>query len=350
MSRGKLSKTDARKLSKELQTEIRRRAVSAVKKGKRKKEVAECYGVSRRVVTKWCKREAVEGYKGLEGDQRGLPIGIKGKLKNIQKNELIEIIKNKLPDDMGLSTQLWTRKSIAKLIQKKYKVSYSLQTISKLLIRNNFTPQKPIYRAKERNEDIITDWLEKEYPKIKERAKKEGADIHWGDEMGVRSTHVFGRSYGIKNNTPIVKKTTKRFSCNMISSITNKGLMRFMIYTSGFNADVFLNFLRRLIYRQKKKIFIILDNHKVHHCKRASAWLKKHKSKIEVFFLPAYAPELNPDEMLNRNVKSNVVYSSLFASQDEMISSLKSYLFSLQHDSEKVMSFFQEDDVFYASA
>ena len=142
MSRGKLSKTDARKLSKELQTEIRRRAVSAVKKGKRKKEVAECYGVSRRVVTKWCKREAVEGYKGLEGDQRGLPIGIKGKLKNIQKNELIEIIKNKLPDDMGLSTQLWTRKSIAKLIQKKYKVSYSLQTISKLLIRNNFTPQK----------------------------------------------------------------------------------------------------------------------------------------------------------------------------------------------------------------
>ena len=349
MSRGKLTKTDARKLSKELQTEMRKRAVAAVKKGKAKKEVAECYGVSRRVIIKWCKREAEEGVKGLEGDKRGLPSGIKGKLKNIQKNELIEIIKNKLPDDVGLSTQLWTRKSIAKLIKKQYKVRYSLQTISKLLIKNNFTPQKPVYRAKERSESRIADWLEEEYPKIKKRAKKEGADIHWGDEMGVRSTHVFARSYGIKNKTPVVKKTTKRFSCNMISSITNKGLMRFMIYKSGFNADVFLNFLRRLIYRQKKKIFIILDNHKVHHCKKAVDWLEKHKDKIEAFFLPPYAPELNPDEMLNRNVKSNVIYSSLFASQDEMISSLKTYLFSLQHNSEKVKSFFNFEEVLYAS-
>ena len=124
MSRGKLTKTDARKLSKELQTEMRKRAVAAVKKGKAKKEVAECYGVSRRVIIKWCKREAEEGVKGLEGDKRGLPSGIKGKLKNIQKNELIEIIKNKLPDDMGLSTQLWTRKSIAKLIKKQYKQDF----------------------------------------------------------------------------------------------------------------------------------------------------------------------------------------------------------------------------------
>ena len=349
MSRGKLSKSDARKLSKDLQTEIRKRAVAAVKKGKAKKEVAESYGVSRRVIMKWCKREAEKGSKGLEGDKRGLPSGIKGKLKNIQKNEIIEIIKNKLPDDMGLSTQLWTRKSIAKLIQKQYKVSYSLQTISKLLIGNNITPQKPVYRTKERSESRIADWLENEYPKIKERAKKEDADIHWGDEMGVRSTHVFGRSYGIKNKTPVVKKTTKRFSCNMISSITNKGLMRFMIYTSGFNADVFLNFLRRLIYRQKNKIFIILDNHKVHHCKKAVDWLEKYKDKIEVFFLPAYAPELNPDEMLNRNVKSNVVYSSLFTSQDEMISSLKTYLFSLQHNSAKVKSFFNFEEVLFAA-
>ena len=115
----------------------------------------------------------------------------------------------------------------------------------------------------------------------------------------------------------------------MISTITNKGLMRFMIFKSGFNADVFLNFLRRLIYRQKKKIFIILDNQKVYFSKKVADWLEKHKDKIEAFFLPAYAPELNPDEMLNRNVKSNVAYANLFTSQDELISTLKSYLFSL---------------------
>ena len=164
-----------------------------------------------------------------------------------------------------------------------------MQTISKLLIRNNFTPQKPIYRAKERNEDIITDWLEKEYPKIKERAKKEGADIHWGDEMGVRSTHVFGRSYGIKNNTPIVKKTTKRFSCNMISSITNKGLMRFMIYTSGFNADVFLNFLRRLIYRQKKRFLLYLITIKFITANVHQLGLKNINLKLKCsFYLPMH--------------------------------------------------------------
>jgi transposase len=340
---------DGRKLSKELQVEFRKRGVRAVKIGKTKKEVAECFGVSRNVVTKWCKKEAKGGEEVLEEDKRGLPKGTKGKLKSSEKKELIEIIKNKLPDEMGLSAQLWTRKAIAKLIKNKYKVNYVLQTISKLLKGSNLTPQKPVYRATQRNEGVIKDWLVNVYPKIKERAKKEEADIHWGDEMGVRSTHVFGRSYGIKNKTPVVNKTTKRFGCNMISSITNKGLMRFMIFKSVFNADVFLKFLRRLIYRQKKKIFIILDNHKVHHCKKSVDWLEKYKEKIEVFFLPAYAPELNPDEMLNRNVKSNVTYSNLFASQNDLFSTLKSYLFSLQHNTSKIKSFFDFDEVSYAS-
>ena len=166
-----------------------------------------------------------------------------------------------------------------------------MQAINKLLIRNNFTLQRPVYRTNKRSESRIVDWLENEYPKIKERAKR-GYRHTLGDEMGVRSTHAFGRSYGIKNKTPVVKKTTKRFSCNMFSYVTNKGLMRFIIYTSGFNADVFLNFLRRLIYRQKNKIFIIVDNHKVYYCKKAVDWLEKYKDKIEVFFLPAYAPSL----------------------------------------------------------
>ena len=150
----------------------------------------------------------------MEGDKRGIPKGTKGKLQISQKKELIKIIKEKLPDEIGLSTQLWTRKAVAKLIKKVYKVNYVLPTISKLLNGNNLTPQKPIYRATQRNEVRIEDWLQNEYPKIKERAKKEQADIHWGDEMGVRSTHVFGRSYGIKNNTPVVNKTTKNLGVN----------------------------------------------------------------------------------------------------------------------------------------
>jgi transposase len=344
-----MRKDDGRKLNKTQQKELRVRAVRAVKSGRTKTEVSRVFGVNRNSVKKWCKIEVVRGEEGLAEDKRGLPKGLKGKLKIEQKAELIKIIKEKLPDEMGLSTQLWTRKAIAKLIKKKYNVDYVLPSISKLLKADNLTPQKPIYRATQRNEVKIREWLSSEYPKIKERAKNEQADIHWGDEMGIRSTHVFGRSYGVKNKTPIVNKTTKRFGCNMISSITNKGLMRFMIFKSGFNTDVFLNFLRRLIYRQKRKVFLILDNHKVHHCKKVGNWLKKYKKKIEVFFLPAYAPELNPDEILNRNVKSNVAYSNLFASLDDLVSSLKTYLFALQRCPDKIKSFFHTDEVSYTT-
>ena len=141
---GKMQEVDGRKLSKELQTEFRKRAIRAVKKGNTKTSVAECLGVSRNIITKWCKKEKDGGYKALEGDKRGLPKGTKGKLKISQKKELIKTIKEKLPDEIGLSTQLWTMKAVAKLIKKVYKVNYVLPTISKLLNKNNLTPQKPI--------------------------------------------------------------------------------------------------------------------------------------------------------------------------------------------------------------
>ncbi len=347
MSKGALSENDARKLSKELQTEMRKRAVRAVKSGKTKTEVAECYRISRRVVTKWCKKEREEGEKGLEGDKRGLPVGIKGKLKAENKKKFIKMILEKSPNDLGLPSQLWTRKAVFSLIKKYSKVSYSLPTISRLLRSNALTPQKPIYRAAQRDPVKIRNWLEEMYPKIKALAKKEGGIVHWGDEMGIRSTHVFGRSFGLKNKTPVVKKTITRFGYNMISSIANNGSFRFMTFKNNFNSSIFLNFLRRLIHRQKKKIFLVLDNHKVHHSKKACVWLEKHKKKIEVFFLPPYAPELNPDEMLNRNVKTNVSYSNLFASENELVTCLKAYLFDLQRKPEKVKSFFDFDCLSY---
>lgn len=340
MARGKLSKSDLRKLSKEVQTEVRKRAVQAVKSGKKVTLVAELYGISRRVLTKWCKKEREEGMDSLEGDNRGLPEGIKGKVKKSKKREIIDIILNKTPETEGLSSQLWTRKAVLALIKRYCNINYSLPTISRMLIMNGLSPQKPTYRASQRDPVKIQKWLDETYPKIKVLAQKEGGIVHWGDEMGIRSTHVFGRSYGLKNKTPVVNKTINRFGYNIISTIADNGSFRFMTFKNNFNISVFLDFLRRLIHRQKKKIFLIMDNHKVHHSNKVAQWLKKNKKRIELFFLPPYAPELNPDEMLNRNVKSNVSYSNIFSSESNLLSALKSYLFDLQRKPEKIKSFF----------
>ena len=164
--------------------------------------------------------------------------------------------------------------------------------------------------------------------------------MHWCDKIGIRSTHVFGRSYGLKNKTPVVNKTINRFGYNIISAIADNGSFRFMTFKNNFNISVFLDFLRRLIHGQKKKIFLIVDNHKVHHSNKVAQWLKKNRKRIELFFLPPYALELNPDEMLNRNVKSNVPYSNIFSSESNLLSALKSYLFDLQRKPEKIKSFF----------
>ena len=199
MARGKLSKSDLRKLSKELQTEIRKRAVLAVKSGKKVTLVAEFYGISRRALTKWCKKEREKGMDSLDGDNRGLPEGIKGKVKKAKKREIIDIILKKTPELEGLSSQLWTRKAVLALIKKHCNVNYSLPTISRMLRANGMSPQKPIYKSSQRDPVKIQKWLEDTYPKIKAMAKEEDAIIHWGDEMGIRSTHVFGRSYSIVN-------------------------------------------------------------------------------------------------------------------------------------------------------
>ena len=189
--------------------------------------------------------------------------------------------------------------------------------MSRLLKQWGFTPQKPIRRAYERNPDAISYWVKTTYPKIQKQAVKEGAVIHWGDEMGVKNTDQVGRSFSKQGQTPVVSNTTKRFKCNMISTVTNSGSARFMTFEDSFTIDVFLKFLRKLIYKQDRKIFLILDNHRVHHAKKTKKWLEKHTDQIELFFLPPYAPELNPDELLNQTVKQRLKYRPVSRSQKQ---------------------------------
>ena len=220
---------------------------------------------------------------------------------------------------------LWTRESIGLLIKKKFNIKLSKWTVGRYLANWGFSPQKPARRAMEQNPKAIENWFKVEYPAIQKLAKKEKATISWGDEMGLRSDHNVGRTYGIKGETPVVKRTGNRFSCNMISVITNLGKLSFMVFHENFTEDVFLKFLKKLICKSPRKIFLIVDNHRSHKSKKVKSWLKENVEHIRLYYLPSYCPELNPDEFLNQDVKSHLGKQRL-QTKTEMIKMLNSHL------------------------
>ena len=181
------------------------------------------------------------------------------------------------------------------------------------------------------------------------KAREQKAEIHWGDEAGFRSDHQVGTSYSPKGQTPVIKVTAKRFKTNMISTVTNKGTLRFMLFDESFTTDIFIDFLRRLIWKSKQKIFLILDNHKVHHAYKVQDWVEANKDKIELFFLPPYCPELNPDELLNQDVKSNAVGRKRPKTLADLKRDVRLYLFGTQNSPEIVKSYFQKSEVKYAA-
>jgi len=204
-------------------------------------------------------------------------------------------------------------------------------------------------RAFEQNPEEIRRWLEEEYPMIQKQARREKAEIYWGDEMGLRSDHAVGRSYGLCGQTPVIPGTGQRFGCNMISSITNRGRLNFMVFKKMFRSEVFTDFLRRLVRQSKHKIFIIVDSHPVHRSRKVKKWLEKNNHHIHLFFLPSYSPELNPDEVLNQDVKSNAVGRRRASNKQELISNVRKYLRSRQRQPRIVRQYFKEKHVRYAA-
>lgn len=216
------------------------------------------------------------------------------------------------------------------------------------LKRWGFTPQKPVRRAWEQEPKRVWHWLKETYPRVRQEAKQENGEIHWGDEMGLRSDHQAGRSYGRKGRTPVIGGTGQRFGCNMISTVTNRGTLRFMVFQGRFNAQVFLEFLRRLVKSAKRKVYLIVDRHRVHCAHVVKKWLEAHQEEIRLILLPPYSPELNPDEMLNHDVKANALGRRRPRDRMEMIADVRGYLRSTQKQPEIVKNYFHAPSVRYA--
>jgi transposase len=342
-----MDKIDARSLSPSAQEHLRRLAVKAVLEGAKQREVAKMVGVTRHTICRWVKAYRLQGKEALKAKPKGRPKG--GKLLPWQAAQIAKAVMDHHPEQLKLPFFLWTREAVALLIRRRLGVQLSVWTVGRYLKRWGFTPQKPARRAWEQNPEQVRQWLKKEYPSIRRQAQKEKAQIYWGDEMGLRSDHAVGRSYGLKGQTPVILATGQRFSCNMISAITNQGRLNFMVFKERFTASVFLEFLRRLLRQSDRRVYLIIDRHPVHRSRRVQNWVKENEAQIRLVFLPSYSPELNPDELLNQDVKSNALGRQRPADQTELMSKVRSYLRSRQCKPDIVANYFQGKHVQYAA-
>lgn len=339
---------DARKLSPDAQEDLRYRVVRAVvEDGMSKAQAVRTFRVSKTAVFKWVKAYREGGERALAARKRGRPK--QSRLKGHQAATTVRMITDRCPDQLKLPFALWTREAVGDLIEQRWNIRLSVWTVGRLLKKWGFTPQKPMRRAYERDPVAVQKWLDEDYPAISRQAKRENAEIHWGDEMGLRSDHQTGTSFSRRGQTPVIPGTGQRFRCNMISSVTNRGTLSFMVFTERFTADVMLKFLKRLIRHAKRKVFLILDGHPVHRSRKVRQWTEKHHDDIQLFSLPGYSPELNPDELLNQDVKSNALGRRRPGDQSEMIRDVRSYLRSTQKHPQIVMNYFQEEHVAYAA-
>jgi transposase len=342
---------DLRTLSAEARKEIRQAAVRMYKKGHRKSDIAESLGLRKTTVGQWINAYEKQGPAALKERERGRPAGIGRTLTPEQEARIRRDIVDHTPDQLKMGFALWNAHAVRSLIRRYFGVDMPVRTVRSYLQRWGFTPQRPLKRAYEQKPELVQKWMTEEYPAIAERAKAEGAEIQWGDETGVSSVEHYPRGYAPKGETPVlVLSQAKRERVNLISSISNQGKVRFMLYQDSFTADVMIKFLERLIRDSDKKVFLILDNLRVHHSKKVKAWLAGKEDLIELFFLPSYSPELNPDEYLNCDLKASLSRGEPARGKGQMKKKVLSLLRSLQKQPGRVRSYFQAEKIRYAAA
>jgi transposase len=345
-----MEKIDARKLSTDAQQELRYQVIRLRKQGRSHREISTITGVFRSTCSTWWNVYKKQGKKALKIQKRGRPTGSCRNLLPEQEKEIQKAIRDKCPDQLKLPFALWTRIAVQELIRQRWGLEIPIRTIGDYLKRWNFSPQKPLKRAYEQNPKAVSKWLDEEYPAIKQKAKTENAEIHWGDETGLCNDSYHGRGYAPRGKTPVISLSAKKCErVNLISTITNQGKVRFMVYKDRLNADTFIRFMKRLIKDADRKLFLILDNLKVHHSYKVRDWLLEHEEQIEVFFLPSYSPELNPDEYLNCDLKAGVHSGPPARTREQLKNKAISHLKKLQKMPRRVMKYFKYHKIPYAA-
>lgn len=341
--------TNGKRLSPEVLNDRRRRAVKLRMGGMKLAEVAQAVGLARGTIISAVKAYETGGWKAVAVKPRGRSVGDGRTLNTEQEKAIRTMICDRTPDQLKLPYALWNRSAVGDLIHQQLGIKLPVRTVGHYLKRWGFTPQKPIRKAYEQRPAAVKKWLEEEYPGIAQRAKAEGAEIHWGDETGLRSDDVRGRSYAPKGQTPVVQVCNNRESLSLISSVTNRGKVRWMVFGGALNAKILIRFLKRLVQSAQRKVFLILDNLRVHHATSVREWLAKQVEHLEIFYLPSYSPELNPDECLNADLKQAVTSRAPARSKGQLKKAAVAHLRKLSKSPERIKSYFGHQPVRYAA-
>jgi len=341
---------DPRSLSPEAQEALRRRGVEMVRAhGQNISRTARLLGVSRMSVSTWVNAVKSGDETALAAKKRGRKPG-HTLLTAAQTKRVVGWVRDACPDQLKLPFFLWTQEAVQALIKKRLGKEVSRSTAGRLMRANGFSSQKPTRRAFEKDQEAVDKWLQEEYPAIAAEAKADKAVILWGDETGMRSDHQTGTSYSPVGQTPVIDGTGKRFKCNMISALSNRGQLQFMIFKDNFNNGVCLTFLRRLLKNNRQKVVLIWDSHPVHISAAVAEFVAENAAKLKVYRLPTYSPDLNPDELVNNDVKSNALGRKRPRTQKQMIRHIRAHMHKRKNDPALVRRFFQEESVRYAAA
>lgn len=343
------------KLTTDEQEKLRKKIIRIAKKNlmpngsvrnKKVSEICEC-SVSH-VRSTW-KKYITDGVSAIKSVKMGRPKGAGCKLTPEQQNQIIKQITEKDPNQLKLPGFLWDRKLVAGLVKREFGIEMPLSTMGYYLAKWGFTAQRPKNKHYKQNAKEVETWLNETYPDIAKQAKEESAEIFWVDETGIHNSSNYVKGYAPKGQTPTVLIASEHIRINMISAITNQGKLRFHFYREKMNQNLFIDFLIRLIKSSDRKIYAIVDNLKVHHgVAILKPWLEANTDKIKIFYLPSYAPELNPDEYLNNNLKHEMSKKGYSIDEDEVQEKAMSVMRSISKKKSRVSDFFEHPDVQYA--
>jgi transposase len=342
-----MNEDDARKLDHTTLEALRIRAVQSVQEGESPEVVARTLRITSLTMYRWLAQYRGGGWGALKAKPLA---GRPPKLDDKKLKWIYRTVTQRNPLQFRFEFALWTREMVVQLIKEKYGIRLAANSVGRLLAQLGITPQKPFHRAIERDEALVQKWLKAEYPKIKKMAKAQGADIYFGDAAHIRSDHHAGRTWGKKGETPIVMATGARHGMSLISAITSRGHMRFMIKESGgVNADVFIEFLKRLSIGAKRSSFLIVDRGPAHRAKKTKAFVETLGGKLRLFFLPPYSPDRNPDDLVWKHLKADTVGRMVATDKADFKSKVISSMRSLQKNPSKICSFFGKPSLQYAA-
>ena len=341
-----MKRSDGRKLNRKTLEEIRIRALDRILAGESPEDIAKTLGFNRTTIYRWISRFLADGREGLKA--RKAP-GKPTTLTPFQFRKLFYVLVDKNPAQLRFPFALWTCELVGEFIQREFGVVLHRTTVNRILSKLGFSFQRPLQRAYEQDMSLVKAWKKQEFPRIQALAKKQNAEIFFQDETGIRSDETVGRTWGRVGKTPVVRTTGRRFSLNVISAVSPGGTLRFMVLRDTFNGKRFLDFLKRMLHGAKRKIFLIVDGHPAHRSGEVKEFLKSEEDRIQIFFLPPYSPELNPDELVWSSLKGKIRKSSL-AGPNDLAEKVFSHMTHLQKSPTKVRAFFQEAHVRYAAA